>query len=145
VASKSPENCVFDTNTLVSAYLFPELIPGQALAAALQHGRLLASLETVAELTQVLRRSKFDRYLSQKRREELLATTVIASDMIEVTSVVRDCPDPKDDKFLELAVDGNATTIITGDAGLLGLHPWRGIQILTSREYLTYMQTWLVD
>ena len=42
-----------------------------------------------------------------------------------------DCRDPKDDKFLELALNGKATHIVSGDEDLLVLHPFRGIPILT--------------
>ena len=43
--------------------------------------------------------------------------------MVSVSSVVTDCRDAKDNKFLELAIDGVATCIITGDQDLLVLHP----------------------
>jgi len=51
-------------------------------------------------------------------------------------SVVRDCRDPDDNKFLALALDGHAECIVTGDPHLLELHPWRGIPILTPRAFL---------
>jgi putative PIN family toxin of toxin-antitoxin system len=57
--------------------------------------------------------------------------------MVPIIQVVRECRDPKDDKFLELALNGRADLIITGDADLLVLNPWRGIEIVTPREYLT--------
>ena len=44
---------------------------------------------------------------------------------------MRVCRDPKDDKFLELAVDGQAQMLVTGDKDLLALSPYRDIQILT--------------
>jgi putative PIN family toxin of toxin-antitoxin system len=108
------------------------------LAAILADGRLIASLETATELAAVLRRSKFDRYLTAKRREELAAATIAASEMIEVTSSIRECRDLGDDKFLELALDGNAEAIVTGDSDLLALHPWRGIKILTPHAALAF-------
>nr|WP_294518875.1 putative toxin-antitoxin system toxin component, PIN family [uncultured Rhodopila sp.] len=40
------------------------------------------------------------------------------------------CRDPTDDKFLELAVNGRTDLILTGDADLLVLNPFRGIPIL---------------
>ncbi|MEO7271642.1 MAG: putative toxin-antitoxin system toxin component, PIN family, partial [Vicinamibacterales bacterium] len=54
----------------------------------------------------------------------------------EVVQHVRACRDPKDDKFLELAVNGGASVIVTGDADLLSLHPFRGIDILPPAAYL---------
>lgn len=50
--------------------------------------------------------------------------------------MIRACRDPKDDKFLELAIDGRADAIVTGDQDLLVLHPFRGIAVLTPAEYL---------
>lgn len=35
-----------------------------------------------------------------------------------------------DDKFLELAVNGKATHLISGDPDLLTLHPFHGIEIV---------------
>ncbi len=51
-------------------------------------------------------------------------------------NAIRACRDPKDDKFLEVAVHGRADAIVTGDEDLLVLHPLRGIAILTPREYV---------
>jgi predicted nucleic acid-binding protein len=50
--------------------------------------------------------------------------------------LIRECRDPKDDKFLEVALNGKADLIITGDADLLTLHPWREIAILSPANYL---------
>nr|WP_232285716.1 putative toxin-antitoxin system toxin component, PIN family [Crocosphaera chwakensis] len=49
---------------------------------------------------------------------------------------MNECRDPKDNKFLEVAVNGNATHIITGDKDLLELHPFRGISILKPKQFL---------
>lgn len=55
---------------------------------------------------------------------------------MEVTQRVKECRDPKDDKFLKLAVNGNATLIVSGDKDLQVLHPFRNIPILSPREFL---------
>ncbi len=56
--------------------------------------------------------------------------------IVEVETVVTDCRDPKDNKFLELAVSGNATAIISGDRDLLLLHPFRDIVIVTPKAFI---------
>ena len=38
------------------------------------------------------------------------------AETVDVTEVITDCRDPKDNKFLELAVNGKASHIISGDA-----------------------------
>ncbi len=50
--------------------------------------------------------------------------------------IIKECRDPKDDKFLEVAINGNATYIITGDKDLLELHPFRGVDIITATQFL---------
>jgi len=49
---------------------------------------------------------------------------------------IRECRDPKDDKFLEAAVNGRAGIVVSGDGDLLHMHPFRGISILTPSDYL---------
>lgn len=49
---------------------------------------------------------------------------------------VADCRDPKDDKYLELALAAHASLLISSDGDLLSLHPWRGVPILRPAEYL---------
>ena len=46
------------------------------------------------------------------------------------------CRDAKDDKFLEVAVNGKADYLITGDRDLLVLHPFREIQIVSPATFL---------
>ncbi|MFP4390748.1 MAG: putative toxin-antitoxin system toxin component, PIN family [Desulfococcaceae bacterium] len=46
------------------------------------------------------------------------------------------CRDPKDNKFLELAVSGSASILIAGDQDLLVLNPFRNLDILTPTEFV---------
>lgn len=136
---KNRPRYVLDTNTIVSAFLFEQSEPGKALLAALESGELLLSEETAAELTTVLRRNKFDRYLSQRKREELLKSLVQSATVVEVTESIFACRDPKDNKYLELAVNGGATCVVSGDEDLLILNPFRGIPILRSADFLIWV------
>jgi hypothetical protein len=111
-------------------------MPRQAFDRALEHGTILMSSATVAELNDVLRRPRFDTYVHADDRLEFLAALVRDAELVEVTEVVSDCRDPKDNKFLELALDGNATQIVSGDEDLLVLHPFRGIPILTPQGFV---------
>ena len=67
---------------------------------------------------------------------EFLAILVEEAEAIEVNEIIRECRDPNYDKFLELAVSGRATHIVTGDVDLLALHPFRGIEIVTPQAFL---------
>jgi predicted nucleic acid-binding protein len=46
------------------------------------------------------------------------------------------CRDPTDDKFLELAVNGHADLLVTGDGDLLALDPFRQIPIVTPAAFV---------
>ena len=127
---------VFDVNVIVSAFLFDNSKPDQALGKAQNIGIVLVSNAIITELSNVLLRPKFSRYLSLGRRLELQNDFTEASQIIEPTETISICRDPKDNKYLELAVSGQAEVIITGDNDLLVLNPFRDIIILTPQEFL---------
>ena len=127
---------VLDTNVVVSAALLPRSTPRRAFDQVLEQGISLISLATLAELNEVLRRPRFNSYLREEERLGFLAALVRESELVEVTAAVSVCRDPKDDKFLELALSGAATHIISGDDDLLALHPFRGIAILSPHDFV---------
>jgi putative PIN family toxin of toxin-antitoxin system len=85
----------------------------------------------------VLGREKFNRYVLQEEREHCLGALLREAIVVDTMEVVRACRDPKDDMYLELAVSGKATCIVSGDQDLLLLNPFRGIPIITPDEFLT--------
>ena len=128
--------CVIDTNVFVSAAVFSNSVPRQAVSKALRGGLLLFSEYTMDELKAVLFRSKFDHYVSRKERTLFLAQLGTVAEFVPIIQIVRACRDAGDDKFLEVALNGRADVIITGDADLLRMHPWRGVAILSPAGYL---------
>ena len=128
---------VFDTNVVISAMLLPLSIPRRALDRAMREGRPLLSAATTTELNEVIHLPKFDKYLSEEERIEFLTTLVHEAELVNVVETVTDCRDPRDNKFLELAVSGRATHIVTGDSDLLVLHPFRGIIVVSPSAFLT--------
>lgn len=127
---------VLDTNVIVSALLFPESVPGQAFFEARKRGELLLSDEAVEEIADVLRRPKLDRYVLPEERDRFLATLIRQATVISPQVRLRECRDPNDDKWLELAVSGNAARLISGDSDLLQLESIRGIPIVTPARFI---------
>jgi len=127
---------IFDTNVLISAALLRRSVSRQAFDRALYDGQILTSIPTLTELRDVLFRSRFDAYLTDADRQEFLAAFVRDAILTVVAEKVTECRDPKDNKFLELALSGEATHLVSGDKDLLVLHPFRGISILTPRDFL---------
>jgi putative PIN family toxin of toxin-antitoxin system len=130
------ERLVIDTNVFISGLLSSTSHPARVVERAIEHGQLLGSTQTVRELIETLLLPKFDRYVSRQRREALLDRLAPLVEIVEIVQRVQVCRDPKDDKFLELAVNGRANVVVTGDDDLLSLHPFRGIDILSPAAYL---------
>ncbi len=127
---------VIVTGVVVSAVLLPRSVPRQAFDRAAERGRLLVSAATVAELDDVLRRPKFNKYISEEKRLEFLAALVRTAEVVKVSATVTECRDPKDNMILELAISGRASHILSGDADLLTLHPFRGVAIRSPQDFL---------
>lgn len=127
---------VVDTNVLVSRLILPQSLPTQALRRAELEAHLLISEATMYELADALSRAKFDRYVSLEDRKSFLQRLGQIAEFVPIVQLVRECRDPGDDKFLEVALNGKADLILTGDADLLALNPWRGVAILSPAEYL---------
>ncbi len=112
--------CVIDTNVWLSFYLFsnPTIRATVALLST-EHYQVVASSETLDEFRDVLRRGKFN--LPVHIQEDALDEVQGLSEVIPVTTTITVCRDTKDNKFLELAVDGEADFLVTGDKDLLDL------------------------
>ena len=129
---------VLDASTFVSAALKADSLPERALLRAVSEpNRLILSQEIEDEYREVIFRPKFDRYVTVERRQRILDIVVVAAERIEPTEMVRECRDPKDDKYLTLAAAGKANVIVSSDVHhLLSMHPWRGIFIVSPAAYL---------
>lgn len=130
------ERVVIDTNVLISGLLSTTSTPAQAVDKAVTHAQLVATVETLRELIEKLLAPKFDPYVRRERRDALLQRVASLVEIVEILQPIRASRDPKDDKFLEAAVNGRADVVVTGDKDLLDLNPFRGIAILTPASYL---------
>lgn len=127
---------VVDTNIFISQLLWPFTVPGQAFRRVLSSGTLLASQEVLQELANVLGREKFDPYITIEERQQFFRQLSLVVEVIPHVISLKACRDPKDDKFLSLAVSGHANYLLTGDNDLLILDPFRGVKILSCSTYL---------
>lgn len=112
----SSPRVVVDTNVLISAGLLRASVPRRILDWILDHGVLLTSSATEAEFaSRFVARSKFDRYAPVSERSAFVAAVVARAERVRVRSRLSVCSDPDDDRFVELAVDGQAACIVTGN------------------------------
>ena len=126
---------VVDTNVFVSAGLKEASWAASVVRWLDRHGGLLKSAATEAELLAVLARPRIANKLPpffEVNVRHLLA----AAELVAITEGIVECRDPKDDKFLEVAVEGQADVLVSGDDDLLVLHPFQGIPIVQPAQFL---------
>jgi uncharacterized protein len=126
---------VVDTNVFVSAALKHESAPGNTLRWVAQYGSLLKTSATEREVMLVLQRPYFAPKVAPFFLENL-RRVFAAAELVTITEHIIACRDPNDDKFLELAVNGHADVIVSGDADLLVLDTFRGIPIVTPAAFV---------
>lgn len=130
---------VVDTNILIRALLKPQGTVAPILGR-LRDGDyvLLYSTEILEEIVDVLGRPRFRiKYgIRDQDIEALLALLVLRGEKVVPPQRIEACRDPKDDKFLEVAVAGQAEVLVTGDRDLLVLSPFQGIPFLTPAEFI---------
>ena len=96
------------------------------------------SESTLFELADVLGRKKFNAYVSIQDREGFLRMLGRIAKMVTILHAVHDCRDVKDNQILEVAVNGQAQVIVTGDEDLLVLNPFRDISIMKPADFLKW-------
>jgi putative PIN family toxin of toxin-antitoxin system len=135
-----------DTNVFVSGAIVERGIPYEILRAwRLTLFTLVVSRALRAELEEVLRRSKFSRWLTEEKIASLLqlvdATAERVTPRRRLALSVRD---PKDTMLLAASLGGHADYLVCGDDDLLSLKGdprLGGLVILTPREFLTILPT----
>jgi uncharacterized protein len=134
------QRVVLDTSALVSALLFDD--ETARLVAYWEKGRIipLISRDVLLEYVRVLGYPKFK--LGTEDIKGLIEKHVLPfAEMVVVGKVPRVVlEDPGDDKFLALAVAGNGTPLISGDRRLLKMVSYKGVAILSPRQFLDQMK-----
>ncbi len=125
---------VVDANVFVSAALKESSWPGIVVRWVDQYGGLLKSKDTEAEIIEVLQRPRFTPLIPSFFLDNL-RRMLAAAELVVITERVTECRDAKDNKFLELALNGRADVIVSGDADLLTLNPFRGIPIVDPASF----------
>ena len=133
---------VIDTNVLISAALIKDSTPAAATRLVLQHGRMVFSAATFAELETRLWLPKFDRYLTLEMRKSLLHDLGSVADWVKPTGKSRHSRDPGDDMFVHAAIAGGAELLISGDRDLLDLGQVDAVRVLTPASAMDVLASW---
>lgn len=132
------ERLIIDSNVWIAALISPTGTARQMVDAVLDRDiDILMSESTFTELASRLDKPKFDRYREPEIWSSFLTALVeLALWHEDAGTATGICRDVDDDKFLALAVTGQADVIISGDGDLLELVTHEGIPILTPAQFL---------
>lgn len=135
---------VIDTNVFVSSLLTRQGDAAQVLKAwRKRQFLLLASSAIIAEIQATISRPSIRKKYAIQDEEIEQLVALLGQDALVVpgqADVIGSIPDdPKDEMFLSCALDGEADYIISGDKHLLNLEEFRGISILTIKQFLGHL------
>ena len=139
--TKPKPRIILDTNLLISRALTPSSLTASAVRMIIDHCDLLVSQATMDEFATVLNRIQSKGYIKQDEALTLITSYKEMVEWVPILEKVQECRDPGDDKFLELAVNGQAEYLITGDKDSLVLHPFRKTQIFTAKDFISTILT----
>ena len=127
---------IIDANLWIS-YIFGKVVR-QSLNRILSDPNinLITDQLSLDEVKSVLSRPKFKKYINSEQIEDLLSLIKERSILLQATSIVEICRDPKDNYLLALAKDGNADFLISGDEDLLILKQFEGAKIVLISDFM---------
>ncbi len=125
---------LFDTNVLLAAFLTEGVCEKLLTRARKRHFDLIACPFILHEFERILVK-KFSA-TKQEKETALALITEAARDIVEPSETpTRACRDKDDDNVLACAVKAAAEYLVTGDKDLLHMKTFKGIRIVTPREF----------
>lgn len=134
----SSHRLVLDNNVLISRLLVPASVPGWAVQKGIDTGQILISDAMLDGLLTVLSRPKFDPYVTVRDRQQFVRLLGRVAERVPMVYTVDACCDSKDNTILEVAVNGAAQLIVTGDRDLLSIGTYHAIPIITQSADLEW-------
>jgi uncharacterized protein len=130
---------VIDTNILIRSLIKPHGTVGPIIPR-LRDGdySLVYSAPLVDELVKKLSlpRIQVKYHVRLEEIEALVALIVLRGEKVMPTRQIKLCRDPKDDMFIEAALAGEASYVVTGDDDLLTLRKFETVRFVTPRTFL---------
>lgn len=133
------QKIVADTNVLISALGWNGNERKIIRLAIDGRVKLVFSRETFEELINVMGYPKFDFSEDQKARFILILSAI--GYFVEISKrldIIQE--DPSDNRFLETALAGGASHMVSGDKHLLAITDFEGITILSATNFLKSMR-----
>lgn len=130
---------VFDTVVVVRALINPAGRWGRLIFERGDSYITIVSPEILREMLDVINRPKLLKRFAVTKdapQMQILLSKLAGAVVVEPTQRINICRDPKDDKFLECAVEGRANYIVSEDKDLLDVEEHAGVRIVSAMEFL---------
>ena len=98
--------------------------------------KLIFSKESIEEFITVTQRPKFRKYFSDTDIKNLLLLFDDFGKLIDVSTVINDCRDDKDNFLLSLAIDSKSDYLVTGDTDLLIIKKIKKTKIVNWTDFI---------
>ena len=125
---------VIDTNIWIS-YLLGGLLQRLDEKIFSKEIKIVVSDEMLKELSEVLSRPRFKNIFTAERIKELFSLLDSYAVVVSPSQKVSACRDEKDNFLLEVALEGKADYLITGDEDLLVLDSFHNTRILRPKDF----------
>jgi len=126
---------VLDTNVVVSGLLSPFGPPGDIIRMVASGDlELCYDARILSEYRKVLLRQKFP--FDRTHVEDLLEQIEVCGYVITGKPLIKRLPDSDDESFLEVALEGEAQYLVTGNLRHYPVKKRQGILVLSPREFL---------
>jgi putative PIN family toxin of toxin-antitoxin system len=125
---------VIDTNIWIS-YLLGSLLQGIDEKILSKEIKVVVSDEMLKEISEVSSRPKFKNIFTAKRMKELFSLLDSYAIVVSPSQKVNVCRDGKDNFLLEVALEGEADYLVTGDEDLLVLDPFHNTKIVKPKDF----------
>ena len=126
---------VIDTNLWISFIISNRINQLEPILSS-NKIKLLFSEKLIEEIRETIKKPKLCKYFDEYSFNEMLGVFEPFIELIDVTSKMKVCRDSNDDFLLELAKDGNANYLVTGDNDLLVIEKSGLTEILKISDFL---------
>jgi putative PIN family toxin of toxin-antitoxin system len=125
---------VFDSNIYISALIIPGSQSAKAILRIVNNQDILILSKAIIDEALSVLAKKFSRDIDAISRVAIYLNEL--GEIIYPVKKLKIFKDDPDNRILECAVSGKADTIVTGDKEMLHLKKYKGIKIITLRDYL---------
>ena len=131
------DKIVLDTNIVVSALIGKHGESAKLFKLIIsEEVENYTSTEIIKEISEVLSREEITKRTLKEERQFILEQYLIHSKLTEPKTKHNVVEHASDNKFIDAAVEAKAKFIISGDKHLLAIKEFKGIKIITAKEYL---------